>query len=486
MIRVYNTLGGKKEDFKPLDGKNVKMYCCGPTVYDFLHCGNFRGPVFYNFLKNWLTRQGYNVTYVYNFTDVDDKIINRAKEESKTPQEIANTYTKEFWNDFNALELTPHDCNPKVTETMPEIIALVERLIAAGKAYAIDGDVFFSVGDFEEYGKLTGKNTDELESGHRVEPNPKKRNELDFALWKSAKEGEQGWSSPWGLGRPGWHIECTAMIHKHLGEQIDIHGGGLDLTFPHHENEIAQSQGATGKPYVKYWLHNNMFTFDGKKMSKSLGNIRTMRSFLERFPPEVFKYLTLSVHYRTVADFSDSSIQRSIAGLARIYSALAVADHVLSSAGGIEPATSPNSVSSEIAEAIPSIEKSLNDDFNTPEAFARFFEIVRKFNSEVRRGKKVSSENLAKAKALKTFFSDMGNLFALFQQEPNQFLKDLDDLLLKQKNLDRSAIQSLVTTRNVAREDKDWAKSDQLRDELVGLGIELQDLPSGTHWEVKK
>lgn len=483
-LTIYNTLGHEKQKFEPLEEGRVKMYCCGPTVYDYLHVGNFRGAVFYNFLRNWLEHLGYQVTYVYNFTDVDDKIINRAKKENVSAEEIANRYIAEFKKDFAALELRPHDHNPRVTENMDSIIHLVQRLIDAGKAYVVDGEVLYSIASFEEYGKLSGRNPEELMSGVRIEIDQKKKDPLDFALWKPKKEGEQGWDSPWGEGRPGWHIECTAMIHSILGEQIDIHGGGMDLTFPHHENEVAQAEGCTGKQYVKYWMHNNMFTFDGAKMSKSLGNVRTMRSFLENFNGEIFKYLVLSVHYRSLTDFSDASIQRAISGLARIYSALAMADEYL--AQGDEAGAPVEEFSKLIEKTNQDIEEALNNDLNTPQAFAGLFEVTRAFNGKVKRGVKAKPALLGLCRAYKDFVAQHGKILSLFEQEPKEFLLTLDNMLLRNMEIKREEVDELVKQRGEARQAKDWAKSDEIRDRLAEMKIAVLDLPGGTYWEVQK
>ena len=281
-LKIYSSHAREKTTFKTVHPRRVKMYCCGPTVYDFLHIGNFRGAVFYNFMRNWLECSGYQVDYVYNFTDVDDKILARAKKENTTPQTLTEKYIKEFQKDYKALKLRPHTHTPRATETIKEMILLIEKLLEREMAYAVEGDVFFSVKSFSKYGYLSGRKTEELKSGARVEPNKKKKDPLDFILWKKAKPEESWhWESPWGHGRPGWHLECTAMIHKYLGEEIDIHGGGTDLIFPHHENEIAQSESCCDKTYVHYWVHNNMIDMDGDKMSKSTGNIITMREFFK-------------------------------------------------------------------------------------------------------------------------------------------------------------------------------------------------------------
>lgn len=481
-LQVHNTLGNKRENFEPIEKGKVKMYVCGPTVYSYLHVGNFRGAVFFNFVRNWLEHLGYKVTYIYNFTDVDDKIIQQAQKENVEPREISEKYIKEFKKDFNALELTAHSANPKVTDHMEPIIKLIEELLKNQKAYVVGGEVLFHVKEFSQYGKLSGRKVDELRSGVRIEVDPNKKDAMDFTLWKPSKEGEPSWDSPWGKGRPGWHIECSAMNRALLGEQIDIHGGGIDLVFPHHENEIAQSEGASGKSYVKYWLHNNMFTFAGAKMSKSLGNIRTMRSFLEIYPAEVFKYLVLSVHYRSVTDFSENTIDQSISALARIYSTLSLVRDF----DGESSDRPSEELRKKIEEATGRFEKAINDDFNTPKGFAAIFDLVRFVNQKIKRGMKPNSQRIADCQAIQSFFQEKGKLLALFQQEPQRFLVSLDDMLLKKKGLERTKVNELVKRRKDHREAKDYPASDKIRDELVEMGIELQDTPTGTYWEVAK
>lgn len=484
-LKVYNTLTREKEEFKSLQPGQVKMYCCGPTVYDFLHIGNFRGAVFYNFVKNWLEKSGYKVTFVYNFTDVDDKIINKAIAEKSTAKDIAEKFIGEFKKDFSALELKPHDHTPRVTEHIPGIIKLVEKLIANKKAYVADGEVFYSISSFPEYGKLSNRKPEDMLAGARVEVDPKKQNSLDFTLWKPAKPGEQSWPSPWGDGRPGWHIECSCMIHDILGEQIDIHGGGMDLIFPHHENEIAQGEGASGKPYARYWLHNNMFMFSGAKMSKSLGNIRTMRSFLQEYPAEVYKFLVMSAHYRSESEFSPTTIDNSIAGLVRIYSALRIADDYIGKASGA-PGPEVKKFTDAIKDAQARMHESYNDDFNTPKALADIYEIVRLFNAKFKTGMKATPDLSNISAAFKAFIVENGAPLALFQQNPAAFLKTLDLTLIRQKNLDVNVIEDLVKKRVEARIQKNYALSDELRKQLTEMGIEVRDAANESTWEVIK
>lgn len=482
-LKIYNSQSKQLEEFVPLTPGQVKMYVCGPTVYNFLHVGNFRGVVFFNLVRNWLEKQGYKVQYALNFTDVDDKIINRANEMGVPPHDLSEMYISEYKKDFASLGLRPHDFNPKVTEHMGEITAMVKTLVENHKAYEVQGDVMYSIESFSGYGKLSGRHVEELQAGARVDVDEKKKNPMDFALWKAAKPGEVSWPSPWGPGRPGWHIECSAMIHKIFGEQIDIHGGGMDLIFPHHENEIAQSEGCSGKHFVKYWMHNNMLNFGGQKMSKSLGNIVTMREFLETNSAEVYKWMILSVHYRTLSDFSEAALEKAVAGLARVYSALALAESYLTPG---EAVTAEASFEKITQEAWKKIENALNDDFGTPEAFAAMFEVVRQFNSQVRRGLKANPAILGKALAFKNFVREFGSLMSLFQEPAQEFLIQLDDLLLKKMNLERAQVDTLVQERSRVREAKDFAKSDELRNQLTTMGISVSDTPAGSYWEVAK
>ncbi len=483
-LNIYNSQSKQLEEFQPLQPPQVKMYVCGPTVYDFLHVGNFRGVVFFNLVRNWLETLGYKVTYALNFTDVDDKIINRAQEKGMSPADLAEQYIAEYKKDFASLGLRPHDFNPKVTEHMDDIRSMVSSLIENKKAYEVQGDVMYSIQAFNGYGKLSGRNPDDLIAGARVGVDEKKQSPLDFALWKAAKPGEVSWPSPWGPGRPGWHIECSAMIHKIFGDQIDIHGGGMDLIFPHHENEVAQSEGCTGKHFVKYWMHNNMLNFGGQKMSKSLGNLVTMREFLEQNSAEVYKWIILSVHYRSLTDFNEDATHRAVSGLGRVYSALAMAEGYL--AGAIVDMKVDAGFENITAEAWKKIETALNDDFATPEVFAAIFEVVRQFNNQVRRGMKVNPAVQGKSLAFHQFVKKVGALMSLFQEPAQEFLTHLDELLLKKMNLERSRVEALVAERSAARAAKDFPRSDELRAELTALGISVSDTPEGSFWEVTK
>lgn len=485
-LQVYNSLSRQKENFEPHEPGKVKMYCCGPTVYDFLHIGNFRGPVVYNFLCNWLETSGYDVTYVYNFTDVDDKIIRRASEEGVEAGEVSERFIEEFWKDFNALKLRHHDHNPKVTEHMDGIIAMIQRLIDNGKAYAADGEVYFHVESFDEYGQLSHRQVEDLLQGVRIDVDPKKKAPADFTLWKPAKPDELSWSSPWGEGRPGWHIECSCMSDALLGPQIDIHGGGSDLIFPHHENEIAQSEGASEKsPYVKYWIHNNMINFSGAKMSKSLGNVRTMRSFLEDYHGEIFKYLVLASHYRSECDFSPNTIQLSVAGLARVYSALKksqtfIGEAINDSLPGIKARQE------RLQDQRAQVEQSWNDDFNTAKSFAVMFEVIREMNSLLQKKGKRTAEDKGALALMHQWVLDFGKPMSLFQEPAEAFLKQLDELLIQQKGIDASKVDQLIDERAQARQNKDYQRADEIRQELTQIGVEIHDAPDQTTWEVIK
>ena len=515
---VYNTETQKMEKFEPWNGSQVKMYCCGPTVYDFLHIGNFRGAIFYNFVRNWLEHLGYKVTYVYNYTDVDDKIINRAAADGVTSQQVAEKYIAEFEKDFKALGLRDHDFNPRVSAFINPIIKMIQTLIDNGHAYAVDGEVLFKVKAFAPYGKLSHRDPEDMRSGYRIEVKENKQDPLDFALWKPQKDkSEPAWPSPWGLGRPGWHIECSAMASEILGPQIDIHGGGLDLIFPHHENEIAQSESCSGKHYVKYWLHNNMLNFSGAKMSKSLGNILTGRAFLEKYDAEILKYMMLSVHYRSVTDFGEAAVSQCVSSLARIYSALGVAEAIAKEAGvdlylgnknpndnlarlaGVLDINTELDVMKPLAGLYSAeirkkylqdwlkMQQAYCDDFSTPQAFAIVFEKVREFNSKFKRGMKPNPKILSECFHFVQFVvQDFGFMMSLFQQRPSEFLTALDDLLLENMKLKRSDVQALVDERMQARANKDFAKSDELRAKINAMGISVSDTPQGSFWEVTK
>ena len=480
-LKIYDTAAKQKRDFTPLNPKRVKMYCCGPTVYDYLHIGNFRGAVFFNFVRNWLEFLNYKVDYIYNFTDIDDKILNRSQSEKISSQQLAEKYIKEFKKDYQSLKLRPHTANPRATETLPEIIQLIQRLIKEQKAYEIEGNVFYSVSSFKDYGCLSKRKIEDLLAGVRIEVDQQKKNPLDFALWKKTKPGETWhFESPWGKGRPGWHIECTAMIHKLLGEEIDIHAGGSDLIFPHHENEIAQSTAVTHKKYVQFWMHNNMIVTEGDKMSKSLGNMITMREFLSQYPGELFKFLILSTHYRSPLQFSKKTVRQALVSLSKIYFSLAKAkQHLMGSKDS-------SYFEKEILQAEEEIQKAFNDDFSTPKTFSIFFSLLNNFQRLMEDKQLSLQHKSSSAKKYIAFFKKYGKSMALFQEEPISFLKNLENKLLEQKQLNRESIQKKVEERALARKNKEFEKADQLREELEQIGIEVRDTIQGSEWEIKK
>jgi cysteinyl-tRNA synthetase len=492
-MKIHNTLTQTKEEFTPIEPDHVRMYVCGPTVYDFLHVGNFRGPIFFNFVRNYFEHQGKKVTYVYNYTDVDDKIIKRANDLKITPFELADQFVMEFEKDFKSVGLRPATFNPRVTHHIKEIIAMIEKIILHGSAYVVEGEVYCSIEKIKDYGKLSHKNIDELIAGARVAMGEKKKNPLDFSLWKPAKAGEPFWDSPWGKGRPGWHIECSAMSKKYLGDTFDIHGGGIDLIFPHHENEMAQSESANNKPFVKVWMHNNFINMGKEKMSKSLGNIFKARQFLEKYNGEILKYLLLSAHYRSASDFGATVIQNSLAGLARIYSSLAQAESWLKKCEDSQivanpkgPVLDPKGFGEKVSSIWDLVHKACDDDFNTPEVMAEIFNIVRSFNAVLKAGLKPSQELANSCEQFLSRVKAIGALLALFQNPPKSFLIELDDMLLNEKGLKRSEIQSIVDDRYAARRNKDFKTADEIRGKLLQLGIELRDSPEGTEWEEKK
>lgn len=482
---VYNTFSKGKEPFKPIIPGKVSMYVCGPTVYDYLHIGNFRGAIFFNLVRNWLEENGLDVTYVYNYTDVDDKIIKRANEENVESHDITEKYIKAFEEDYDRLGLRKHSHNPRVTEHIDDIINLVQGLVEKGKGYVIDGEVFYAIDQFENYGKLSGKVLDDLEAGQRVDVDQRKKNPFDFVLWKPAKPGEPAWDSPWGKGRPGWHIECSAMIKTLLGESIDIHGGGIDLIFPHHENEIAQGEGCSSKKYCNVWMHNNFVNFGDEKMSKSLGNVITARSFMDTYHPEILKYCMLGAHYRSHFNMNNERIEQSIAALSRVYNALKSA-HDFLSASDLSGGKAYKALDQAMTTADARIKKALNDDFNTGEMLGNIFEVVRTFNAQNITKKAKDPNAHASAEAFCAWMAKWGKISALFEEEPATLLTKLNDILIREKKIDRDHVDALIAKRKQAREDKDWAAADQVRDELIALNIEIQDNNSGaTTWTVK-
>jgi len=490
-LRIYNTLSSAKEEFIPLQPGKVSMYVCGVTVYDNCHIGHARANVAFDVVYRYLCHSGYEVTYVRNYTDIDDKIINRARQEGVEFNVVSERYIQAFDEDMARLRLAIPTHQPKATEYVDEIIALADRLVSQGSAYAVDGDVYFSVEKFAPYLKLSGRNLEEMQAGARVDVDERKRHPMDFALWKGAKPGEPFWTSPWGNGRPGWHIECSAMSMKLLGDTFDIHGGGKDLVFPHHENEIAQSEAASGKPFVHYWMHNGFVNINSEKMSKSLGNFFTIREILENYDSEVLRFFLLSAHYRSPIDFSDQNLADAEAGLARIYSALAAMDEVAGDHAAAA-AYSPEGLSEAALELQEKLAKlhdrfceAMDDDFNTALAIANIFDLVRTLN-------RVLADKLAANAALLTLFSRVrveiariAGVLGVIDSVPADYLARLKARKSSDQNIDVAEIERMVAERTAARKLKDFRRSDELREQLLAKGVELLDGPSGTEWKIK-
>ena len=460
-MQVYNTLTNRKEEFVPIEPGKVRMYVCGPTVYNFFHIGNARPFVVFDTLRRYFKFRGYEVKFVQNFTDVDDKIINRAKEEGITAPEVSEKYIKEYFNDAEALNVLKADVHPKVSEHIPEIIEFVQTLIDKGYAYEADGDVYYSTRKFPEYGKLSGQNIDDLESGARIAIGEVKEDPLDFALWKARKEeSEIAWESPWGMGRPGWHIECSTMAKKHLGDTIDIHGGGQDLTFPHHENEIAQSEACNGVPFAHYWMHNGYINVDGKKMSKSLGNFFTVRDIREMYSGDVIRFFLLSGHYRSPINFSDTLMEQSKQGYERIATAIETLEF-LKANGSDEPMEDEAAKLAALDQFRDKFIEVMDDDLNTADGIAAIFELVSAINLDVKDGasKTYAEAALGRIKEL----TDVLGIFGGAGEE-----EGLGD-----------DIQALIDERQAARKEKNWERADEIRDQLAAMGITLKDTPQG-------
>ncbi|MDH5542096.1 MAG: cysteine--tRNA ligase [Nitrospinota bacterium] len=475
-LRIFNTLTGKKEDFLPLEEGKVKMYVCGVTVYDRCHIGHARAGVAFDFVFRSLKHLGYDVTYIRNFTDVDDKIINRANERGISCDELVAENIKAFYEDMDALYLQRPNGEPRATLYIPQMIKLIEELVARKLAYESEGDVFFSVRDFPHYGALSKRNLDELEEGARVEVNEAKRDPLDFALWKKAKPGEPKWPSPWGEGRPGWHIECSAMGRDLLGKTFDIHGGGKDLVFPHHENEIAQSHGASGCAPVNYWMHNGFVNINKEKMSKSLGNFFTIKDVISKFDPEAVRYYLLSTHYRSPIDFADPYLAEAERTISRFYSASARAESLLEDLDA--EAGIPDDYSEKLKSAI-------EDDFNSAAVIALLNEADGNVNRLCDGFKKKNREGAAKLASELAFFKKICGLLGVLNRDPKEFLESLKEKHLASIGMGADEVLDLIEKRNEARVEKNFHKSDNIRDELASKGIVLNDSPTGTTWTVK-
>lgn len=461
-MKIFNTMSRRKEEFVPVDPNEVKIYACGPTVYNFIHIGNARPLCVFDVLRRYLEYRGYNVKFVQNFTDVDDKIIKRANEENSTFEEVSEKYIKEFWTDAHGLNFKDATVHPKATENIDEIIEIIKTLEEKGYAYAVDGDVYYRTLKFKDYGKLSHQPIDDLQSGARIAVGDKKEDPLDFALWKAAKEGEPYWDSPWGKGRPGWHIECSAMNKRYLGNTIDIHCGGQDLIFPHHENEIAQSEAANGCMFSKYWMHNGYINVDNVKMSKSLGNFKTVREIADVYGYEVIRYFLISSHYRSPINYNLEIIEQCKSALERLYNCRESLDFA------IKNAKTDIADDEEILALIDSRKEqfinSMDDDLNTADGIAAVFDLVSDINTKIIN--KEVSKNVCQ-KAADMFDELTGVLGLVYNRKSNDINDD---------------IEKLIEERQQARANKDWATADRIRDELKAQGITLKDTPQGVTW----
>ncbi len=462
-MKIYNTQSNRKEEFIPLNEGEVNFYVCGPTVYNFFHIGNARPFVVFDTVRRYFEYKGYKVNFVQNFTDVDDKIIKRSLEEGITSEEVGDKYIKEYFDDADALGVRRATKHPRVTETIPEIIAFVKTLVAKGYAYAENGNVYYDTKKFEGYGKLSGQSIEDLMSGSRIEVNEEKKNPTDFVLWKSQKPGEPGWESPWGMGRPGWHIECSVMSTKYLGDTLDIHAGGQDLIFPHHENEIAQSEAATGKPYVRYWMHNGYITINNEKMSKSKGNFFTVRDIRKEYDGEVIRFFLLSAHYRNPINFNRDLMEQAKVSLERLYNTKKNLEHILEHAVRVEMQQEEKRALQEMDSHKFKFVAAMDDDMNTADALAAIFELSKHINSELDGN---SSKEFVE-KILNKFVELSGVL---------GFLEKQDELL-------DADIQELIDQRQLARKEKNYSLADEIRDKLSEQGIVLEDTPQGVKWK---
>lgn len=459
MLKIYNSITRQKQEFKPITPGKIGMYVCGVTIYDLCHIGHGRTFVSFDMIVRYLRYAGYEVNFQRNITDVDDKIIKRANENNESCEALTERLIGEMHQDFDALNMLRPDFEPRATLHIEEIIDMVELLLARGHAYvASDGDVLFSVASYPDYGRLSGQNLDQLQAGARVEVDETKQNPMDFVLWKMSKPGEPTWESPWGPGRPGWHIECSAMNSKHLGLHFDIHGGGSDLQFPHHENEIAQSCCAHDTPYVNYWMHTGMVMVDREKMSKSLGNFFTIRDVLGHYDAETVRYFLLSGHYRSQLNYSEDNLKQARSALERLYTAIKDVDLTVAAAPAEEYAAR--------------FKAAMDDDFNTPEAYSVLFDMVREIN-------RLKLTDMAQASALAVTLKQFADVLGLLSQEPEAFFQGggSDDEVAE--------IEALIVERNRARAEKDWAAADVARNRLNELGVELEDGPGGTTWRKK-
>jgi len=483
-LRIYNSYGGIKEPFKPLHEGEARIYVCGVTVYDLCHMGHARALVNFDVIVRYLRFAGYRVTFVRNYTDVDDKIIQRAAERGISCRELAEENIQAFQEDMQALDVRPADVEPRATEHIKEMIALVEALVERGHAYESGGDVMFSVRSFPGYCKLSGRNLDDMEAGARVEVDGKKRDPLDFVLWKRSKPGEPSWESPWGEGRPGWHIECSVMSVKYLDQPFDIHGGGKDLIFPHHENEIAQSEAGCGKPFVRYWMHNGHITVNRDKMAKSLKNFVTIREALQQHDAQAIRYFLLTTHYRAPLDYSEDGLREAGKRVEVVYETLARVDEVLGRAKAVDDKA--ELVRPEVTATIEEkFCEAMDDDFNTAAAIGHLSEPLRLANEIAEKPKAFGKPSAFKTlKTIRESLVRVGEALGLFGEDPAAYLAGLRDHRAAAQGIDPAVVEARIAERAAARQNKDWDRADAIRDELAAMGAEIMDGPRGTTWKV--
>ena len=475
-LRVYNTLHRKKEPFEPLDPGKVRMYVCGPTVYDSCHIGHARSVVVFDVIARYLKAIGYEVLYVRNFTDVDDKIIDKANQLGVESTTVAEKFIKEFYDDMDALNVERATIEPKATDHITQIIQFIEKLTKGGFAYQVEGDVYFSVEKFKEYGKLSGRKLDEMEAGARIDIDERKNNPFDFVLWKSAKPGEPFWESPWGKGRPGWHIECSVMSSEYLGVTFDIHGGGKDLCFPHHENEIAQSESISGELFVKYWIHNGFVNINQEKMSKSLGNFLMIKDVLKTYHPEVVRFFLLSNHYRSPIDFTEKAMDEARKGLDKMYALFLRVDNTI----GLE-----SNQDIETGDCWQQFCEAMDDDFNSAQGIGIIFDTVRTVNRLLDQYESSGSDQIKLT--IQSDIEDIrrtGNILGILLEKPDEYFDKKQTQVLEQKSIDPAMIAKMVEARNAARKAKDWKKADQIRNQLADMDVILEDRPEGTVWKI--
>lgn len=487
-LRVYNTLTKKKEDFVPIVEGKVGLYACGVTVYDLCHIGHARSAIVFDIIARYLRFRGYEVKFVKNYTDVDDKIINRANKEGVSITDVSERFIREHDADMASLGVERPTVTPKATENIDGMIRLIQALMDRGLAYRANGDVYFAVDKFKGYGKLSGRDPEEMMAGARVDVGEKKKNPLDFALWKASKENEPWWESPWGKGRPGWHIECSVMSSRHLGDTFDIHGGGEDLIFPHHENEIAQSEGATGKPFANYWIHNGFIRIDNEKMSKSLGNVFTIKEILGRYHPEVVRFFMLQSHYRSPLDYSDDALKEARAGLTRLYTAMKnIKDRLAGHEAPALPSGGLAGRTKEFSDRLDDLARrfieAMDDDFNTARALGSVFEGARLLNAYVSdKGFQATPDALFFLKAAEGKLRELCGVFGILTEDADTFFEKNRAAEVAKRGLDAVKIEGLIAERNAARAAKDWKKADEKKAILSGMGIILKDTAAGTTW----